>query len=482
LTPAAISLTGIFNPLIAGVGTHIITYIWTSSNNCPDTATRNVKVLAPPVVNTFTTLGNRCENNSIIFQNTVTQGDGTINTWVYDWGDGTPNTTATNGNDVTHTYLLPNTYTATLYVITNGLCRSAPPLPLQVIVNPLPRPDFTFTDTTCLPQATVTFKNITPNIGNWAYNWNLDFPSTLPADQSTQVTNVPYTYTTLTPAHSVRLTATSGTTGCTLSITKPITGIHPAPTASFNFNKPSVCLAQNVTVLDNSTFADGSPLKWSWNFGESTSNQVGQTQPAYTYATANTFNVKLTVTNSFGCTDDSIRKFTVYPYPVINAGPDDYVLEGGSIALAATATGNTLSYLWTAIPSPTYLSSNIVLNPVSTPQVDVTYKLTVTAQGNCAKEDYVFIKVLRFPEIPNTFTPNNDGVHDFWEIKYLFTYPGNRVQVFTRTGQLVFESRGYTKPWDGNMNGKALPFDTYYYIIEPGNGRKPVTGYVTIVK
>ena len=32
------------------------------------------------------------------------------------------------------------------------------------------------------------------------------------------------------------------------------------------------------------------------------------------------------------------------------------------------------------------------------------------------------------------------------------------------------------------MNGKPLPVDTYYYILEPGNGRKPLTGYVTIIK
>ena len=94
----------------------------------------------------------------------------------------------------------------------------------------------------------------------------------------------------------------------------------------------------------------------------------------------------------------------------------------------------------------------------------------------------MFVRLLKAPKIPNTFTPNNDGINDFWTIEYLNTYPDNRVQVFTRTGQLVFESRGYNKPWDGTKNGKPLPFDTYYYIIEPNNGRKPITGYVTIVK
>ena len=97
--------------------------------------------------------------------------------------------------------------------------------------------------------------------------------------------------------------------------------------------------------------------------------------------------------------------------------------------------------------------------------------------------DQVLIKVLKIPRIPNTFTPNGDGINDYWEIQYLKDYPNAKVQVFTRTGQLVFETRnGYLKPWNGTLNGKPLPFDTYYYIIEPESGRKPVTGYVTIVK
>lgn len=112
----------------------------------------------------------------------------------------------------------------------------------------------------------------------------------------------------------------------------------------------------------------------------------------------------------------------------------------------------------------------------------MTYTLTVTARGGCSRSDDVFVKLLKFPKIPNTFTPNNDGINDTWRIDYLNTYPDNRVQVFTRTGQLVFESRGYNTPWDGTIKGKPLPFDTYYYIIEPGNGRDPLTGYVTIIK
>ena len=115
-------------------------------------------------------------------------------------------------------------------------------------------------------------------------------------------------------------------------------------------------------------------------------------------------------------------------------------------------------------------------------QNDVLYTLTVTARGGCVREDKMFVKVLRPPKIPNTFTPNNDGINDKWVIQYLDDYPDSRVQVFTRTGQLVYECRGIYKPWNGTFNGKTLPFDTYYYIIEAGNNREPITGYITILR
>ncbi|MBK8952871.1 MAG: hypothetical protein IPM85_11900 [Chitinophagaceae bacterium] len=49
--------------------------------------------------------------------------------------------------------------------------------------------------------------------------------------------------------------------------------------------------------------------------------------------------------------------------------------------------------------------------------------LTVTARGGCADTSSVFIKVLKYPLIPNVFSPNGDGVHDRWITGYLESYP-----------------------------------------------------------
>jgi gliding motility-associated-like protein len=90
--------------------------------------------------------------------------------------------------------------------------------------------------------------------------------------------------------------------------------------------------------------------------------------------------------------------------------------------------------------------------------------------------------VFKAPTIPNTFSPNGDGIHDRWEIKYLDTYPGATIEIFNRYGQQVFYSVGYTTPWDGKYKGKDLPAGTYYYLINPKNGRKQIAGFVDIIR
>jgi gliding motility-associated-like protein len=84
--------------------------------------------------------------------------------------------------------------------------------------------------------------------------------------------------------------------------------------------------------------------------------------------------------------------------------------------------------------------------------------------------------------VPNAFTPNGDGINDFWNIKSLTDYPQCLVSVYSRTGSLVFQSRGYAKPWDGTYDGSPVPTGAYYYIISPQSDLPKLSGYVVILR
>ena len=475
-----VSTSGLFNPATAGVGTHRILYTYISTAGaCIDTASQLIKVLDPPVANLISS-GPKCATKNIIFTSTATSTAGNINLYIWNFGDGTPEIIQTSPTPFNHIFRIEGTYTITLRVVTTNGCNSAV-TQQQIVVYPQPVANFTIPPAVCLPAAYATFNNISTiadgTENKFTYLWNFGDAASGPANNS--VVKSPAHLFSTNANYPINLKVTS-TDGCITDTTIVLNTIHPQPKANFDMRKTSICIGEQVLFTDRSTGLDGSITTWKWDFGD---GQFANTQNVnHTYNLDATFTVALFITNSFGCNSDTIAKpFIVYPYPTVNAGPDRVVLEGGSIVLQPVVSGNNLTYLW----SPAvFLNDNSIINTVViSPPYDVTYTLTVTAQGGCAASDKTFVKLLKIAKVPNTFTPNGDGINDKWIIKYLESYPGCSIQIFTRTGQLVYQVKGYTDAaaWDGTLNGKALPSDTYYYIIEPGNGRKPTTGYVTII-
>jgi len=80
------------------------------------------------------------------------------------------------------------------------------------------------------------------------------------------------------------------------------------------------------------------------------------------------------------------------------------------------------------------------------------------------------IEVIDFDESTfkayNTFSPNNDGINDFWEIEANEAFRNCDFTVYNNTGQIVFESHGYNDNWDGKFNGEDLPIGVYFYHIK----------------
>jgi len=474
-----INAAGVFTPGVTGAGTFPLLYTYTSAAGCVDTASGSISVLEPAVAR-FGNSRPTCARNNISFTDSsaIPPASGSLVNWNWNFGDGSPAVSNNTPAPVEHAYAAATDYTVTLTIRTSNGCSYSSQR--TVTVHPLPVPSFTIPASVCLPAASVTFTDnsrISDGTENtFTYLWNFDDLPSGAANISrsknpTHIFNEDRVY-------NIRLTVTSGNQ-CTDSVSLPLNTIHPQPTAVIISDSSSICENQSVRFSDASNGGDGVINQWNWDFANGNSSSL-QFPPVQTYTTARVYPVTLEVTDSYGCRDTAVARFTVYANPVISAGPDRVLLEGGEITLGATAAGNGLNFTWTPAD---YLSGNRLLNPVVKGiSEDIVYALQVVAAGGCKATDDVLVKLLKAPVIPNTFTPNGDGINDFWTIQYLDSYPDCRLQVFNRSGQQVFESYGYLPPgWDGKYKGKDLPFGTYYYIIEPGSGRKPITGYVTIL-
>ena len=86
-------------------------------------------------------------------------------------------------------------------------------------------------------------------------------------------------------------------------------------------------------------------------------------------------------------------------------------------------------------------------------------------------------------EIKNTMTPNGDGMNDYWMITGLPDHADINIKIYTRSGQLVYESVGaYSKPFDGRFRGIDLPAGAYYYKVDLRADCKPIGGSITLLR
>jgi gliding motility-associated-like protein len=178
--------------------------------------------------------------------------------------------------------------------------------------------------------------------------------------------------------------------------------------------------------------------------------------------------------------------------PTANAGDDVFLtLPENSVTLNGTGTsadGSTLKFSWSQVSGPStvviedHASETIELNSL----IEGTYtlELTVSDEKGLTGIDQIKITVatdlIVQSAIPRYFTPNGDGVNDFWELPQTELFEKSILMVFDKFGKKVYDTINYNNTWDGKVDGKPLGEDAYYYIIRLYKGDE-IRGAVRIV-
>ncbi len=471
----ATSMGGLFTPAIAGVGTDTIKSLFVSNVGCRDSAYNTITVWPLPTAKWGYSYPS-CEKRAIIFTDSSTANFSNINTWNWNFGDSSfsVKNSATAFNKIYHTW---GNYVAVLVVSTDSGCVSKPDS-VMVNIHPLPKVNFAMPAIVCLPDGRAQFTDSTTIADSssslFTYQWSFGDTSNL---SNSVLKNPVHQYTAL-GNYSIVLKVTSKD-GCTDSLLQLFSKIYPQPKANFTTSNTAVCINSAIQFADATTGFTDSVIAWHWDLAEGYT--ATSANPYRIFADSGTFPISLYIFDAKGCISNVASKnVVVNPLPHVTLQHKELVLQGSSIVLKPVFYANSpVSFLW---EPNTYLDSTTIAYPTTTPLDDITYQLTVTGKGNCSASDTVFVKLLRKPIIPNAFSPNGDGINDRWEIRYLTNYPNCEIKVFDRNGQPVFSSIGYNIPWDGTINGNPVPIGTYYYIINPKNGRATMSGSVTIIR
>ncbi len=272
--------------------------------------------------------------------------------------------------------------------------------------------------------------------------------------------------------------------GCSKTTTDTV-GLYSRPVPFFTFEGGFGCSPLQVEFKDSS-FSQ-TPLIYMWNFGDNSSST--EMNPEHIYFTPGIYDVSVTIISETGCRDTS-----------------NYSISGAINAIQPPVAGLVIDRTKTTIFDPVFTildtakffsfnelslsdGSNYDVYPVIHTFTDTgLYTIIQTVKNEAGCIDTVEYRVLVEPEfrlfIPNSFTPNNDGLNERF-LPSILGITSYDLRIYNRWGQIIFRTQDEFEGWNGESEGVKCQQDAYVYHLEvtPYAGQKKIyIGSVTLIR
>ncbi|MES2775443.1 MAG: PKD domain-containing protein [Bacteroidota bacterium] len=184
----------------------------------------------------------------------------------------------------------------------------------------------------------------------------------------------------------------------------------------------------------------------------------------------------LSVTETLGCPKPARDSVLVRVVPEVKvfAGNDTTVVIGQPLVFNSSASTFATIYSWTPatnINNPLILQPTAVIPPgFLPPGVDtLSYLLTATSPEGCTASDRIILKIFKVPPtifVPSGFTPNADGKNDVIKPILAGMHRLDYFRIYNRYGQLVFQTSAIGKGWDGRIKGELQASASFVYTAQ----------------
>lgn len=237
-------------------------------------------------------------------------------------------------------------------------------------------------------------------------------------------------------------------------------------TANFTGTVAGGCKYDTLYLTHNGY---GGTTQWQWGID---SNPVSTLQNPIFTSKAFGFgdhSVQLNVTNGF-CTDTASGNFTFPDYTVKAAfASADTLCPSDTLHFTDRSSSNTISWKWNfgngytanrQAPGPQ-------VYPLTNRRSNYVTRLVVQNNLNCTDTAYKLITVLAscYIAVPTAFTPNGDGLNDYLYPLNAFKADNLLFRIYNRYGQIIFETKDYSRKWDGRVNSQLQPSGTYVWTL-----------------
>ena len=426
-------------------GYYSVTFITGSQFGCVDTAKVNdyVKITSTPKIK-ITGDSAACEPAQILFAGVLQQPDTSTLSWKWTFGNGN---SSSFQNPPPQMYNNAGNYNIKLIATKAEGC--ADTATAKAVIHSKPIVDASADTAICKNQQHTLIAT-----GATSYLWSSNATLSCLNCDTTRANPIVKTtyYVTGTTAKGC-----TNTDSVTIDVRQPFTiTIGQGDT---------ICVGETVPLTASGADRyDWSPSRWLSNpFIE---NPTTRPDSSITYTVVGS--------DFAGCFKDTgTVKIKVYPIPTVEITNGENVnLEiSKSVKLTTKISSDVTNLTW----SPTQaLSCNTCGDPIASPRENITYTVTASNGGNCTAKDQVNILMVCGSAnvfIPNTFSPNNDGMNDVFYPRGAGLSHIRSFRIFNRWGQMVFQklnmsANDASMGWDGKLNGTDALSDVYVYILE----------------
>lgn len=227
----------------------------------------------------------------------------------------------------------------------------------------------------------------------------------------------------------------------------------------------AICIGDSIQLSASiAQIPDSIPVSYQWTPAFYLNSPTSSNPSAHYIPFTTHFIVRAAAGN---CGSDTAAvTVTVNNPPDIQASGDSLTTPGAEVGVHASSTFN-LSYVWQAIDS---VNCHTCQDAQVYPRHTQTVYVTGTTDAGCSASDSLNIEVINCdPEslfIPNTFTPNGDGINDRFLVHSRALSTLTFLRVFDQWGKIVFETKNINEGWDGNSAGLSVASSVYTYVAE----------------
>jgi gliding motility-associated-like protein len=225
-----------------------------------------------------------------------------------------------------------------------------------------------------------------------------------------------------------------------------IVNVHDIPIIWTEPGGPAICRDSSIVLTANGA------VNYTWYPASGLSSQIGA---VVTASPSTTTTYQITGTSVYGCVGYGEVTVTVYQTPQPSISDSTYLCLGESLTLNAGRFDGWHWYLWSDGSS----NQKLIVDQPGLYWVKV-------ANPGCYITDTIIVNQCTELWVPNAFTPNGNFVNDVFQAKASTEFEYFNMTIWSRWGELIFETNNIHIGWDGTFKGDMCPEGVYVWVIK----------------